>query len=1470
MNKEDDIAVNADLTSFSGGATLLRRMERWAKYFASLVIIISALVLIGWQFDIEFLKRPIPRLAAMNPVSAISFMFSGLSLILLTTKPSSSQKFLYGKILSGFVLLTGLLQFVSIISGLNVSIDTILYAGKLHQDINRIISNRMAPNTAFCFMLSGISLLLLNFETRRRRRMPAQIIAIVISLFALLSIVGYLYRINAFYGALVYIPMAIHTAICFFLLSLSILFANPARGIMKELTSPFGGSIVALFLIPAAIIIPVLLGFIRLWGAWTGIIPFELGTALLILSIVIIFLILAWFIIVSLNKRDRLKHEAENAFRANEGQIKTIFNAAPDAVIVINDTGRVVNWNPKAEALLGWREEEMLGKLLSDTIIPERFRQAHRNGLKHFLRTGEGPLLGRIIETCALTKDNTELDIALNIAPTPKIKGRQLFIGFVRDVTERRRNELQIQRQKQDIQDFIDSMSTLSAKLDAEGKILMVNKIAMQASGLSMEELMRSDFIDGPWWTFDPRVHSRVRDAFKQARSGIAINYDENIFIFGQILTINFSLIPILRPDGSVDYIVAEGRDITVQKKAEEKIKESESMFSTLFYRSPIMKCITEVLTGKFIEVNDAFADFVGYKKEEILGKTSFELNMLVLPERRDQIVKEIQKTGFVRNEETKINDKGGKSRWLSTNIDKMSLGGIECLLTAAIDITTRKDAEEKIRQMNRELEKRVEEKTKEIVQSEKKFRTLIENSTDIISLTDENFKTIYRSPSAERITGLTNEERISVGYIELIHPDDKERMKETLKEILNKPGESISVIYRTRHKEGHYMWLEGMLTNMLHDESIKAIVANLRDVTENKKAQDQLQASESRFRSTIEQFPYPVVTYSPDGTYTNANEAWEIMWQYKRENVKNYNIRKDPQMIASGLSIYVEKAFAGEVATSEPYLYDPALIGHKSPKRWMQMTLYPLKNADGIILEVILILLDVTKNKEAEASLRKSVKEITDYKYALDESSIVAITDQKGIIKHVNDNFCRISKYSSAELIGQDHRIINSGYHPKEFIRDLWVTIANGQIWKGELKNKAKDGTIYWVDTTIVPFLNEEGKPYQYVAIRADITERKQAEEEIKNTLKEISDYKYALDESSIVAITDQKGIIKHVNDNFCKISKYSAGELIGQDHRIINSGHHPKEFIRNLWVTIANGKIWKGELKNKAKDGTIYWVDTTIVPFLNEEGKPYQYVAIRADITERKRGAGKIIELNRSLEEKIIQRTVELKKSNEELEAFTYSVSHDLRAPLRAIIGFTSILEEDYGSKLDEEAKRITSVIRGNTLRMGTLIDDLLAFSRMGKQELIKTRIDTSAMVHEIVDEMMQHNRTGRTVTWNIQPLPAVNADMNTIRQVWINLVSNSIKYSGNKDQPHIEIGSHKKNGQVEFYVKDNGVGFDEQYKSKLFKVFQRLHSPEEFEGTGVGLALVEKIVSKHGGKVRAEAKINEGASFYFSLPD
>lgn len=510
------------------------------------------------------------------------------------------------------------------------------------------------------------------------------------------------------------------------------------------------------------------------------------------------------------------------------------------------------------------------------------------------------------------------------------------------------------------------------------------------------------------------------------------------------------------------------------------------------------------------------------------------------------------------------------------------------------------------------------------------------------------------------------------------------------------------------------------------------------------------------------------------------------------------------------------------------------------------------------VSLACLLLLISTISLMRELSKRHTNEREITQYKYALEESSIVAITDQKGIITHVNENFCKISKYSRDELLGKDHRIINSGYHPKEFIRNLWVTIANGRIWKGELKNQAKDGTIYWVDTTIVPFLNEKGKPYQYLAIRADITERKLAEEKLVRNEKIYRTIASSIP-GSVLCLLDTDLTYVLVEGDMLEKLGYSKQLLTGKKVENLLGPEVIDDVMGDLQRAL-NGKLVVRERNISGYD-----IISRYIPLKDENNKVYAILTVAIDVTELKSAQRNVIELNRDLEQKILQRTEQLKKSNEEMEAFSYSVSHDLRAPLRGIIGFSSILEEDYSHALDQEGKRILNVIKNNTLKMGTLIDDLLAFSRMGKQELRKTSIDINTMVKEIIHEMQPSEK----IKWNIHSLGAVTADYNTLRQVWINLISNAVKYSAQNAQPEIEIGSYKEDeGQV-FYVKDNGVGFNAQYKNKLFKVFQRLHSPADFEGTGVGLAIVDKIVARHGGKVWAESEQGRGAAFYFSLP-
>ncbi len=241
---------------------------------------------------------------------------------------------------------------------------------------------------------------------------------------------------------------------------------------------------------------------------------------------------------------------------------------------------------------------------------------------------------------------------------------------------------------------------------------------------------------------------------------------------------------------------------------------------------------------------------------------------------------------------------------------------------------------------------------------------------------------------------------------------------------------------------------------------------------------------------------------------------------------------------------------------------------------------------------------------------------------------------------------------------------------------------------------------------------------------------------------------------------------------------------------------------------------------------------------------------------------------EFNQNLELKVKDRTAQLETVNKELEGFSYSVSHDLRAPLRAIVGFASILEEEYANRLDVEGKRITTIIKKNTVKMGRLIDDLLEFSRMGRLDGTKTTVNMQKMVNDVKDAIALQYDTHR-VSWSVGDLPSVNANASMIRQVWVNLITNAIKYSSKNEAPQIEIGAMIREGEYVYYVDDNGVGFEQQYSDKLFKVFQRLHSPEEFEGTGVGLALVKKIVTREGGSVWVESEVGKGACFYFSLP-
>jgi PAS domain S-box-containing protein len=289
--------------------------------------------------------------------------------------------------------------------------------------------------------------------------------------------------------------------------------------------------------------------------------------------------------------------------------------------------------------------------------------------------------------------------------------------------------------------------------------------------------------------------------------------------------------------------------------------------------------------------------------------------------------------------------------------------------------------------------------------------------------------------------------------------------------------------------------------------------------------------------------------------------------------------------------------------------------------------------------------------------------------------------------------------------------------------------------------------------------------------------------------------------------------------------------------------------------------------EHRIRHKDGSIRWIHNTLVPQVNSDKEIVSYDGIVADITDRKRAEEELSALNTDLEQRVIKRTEELEQSNKQLEAFAFSVSHDLRAPLRHIDGFSKALMEEYHASLDDMGKTYLERVRAACTKMNALIDDLLSFSRFSRQSLNRTTIDMGKLVEEVLGELDSEQQS-RNISFSISTLPNCQADPQLLHQVIFNLLSNALKYTKKRESATVEIGSFAQGEHTIYFIRDNGAGFDMQYADKLFGVFQRMHRSDEFEGTGVGLAIVQNIIQRHGGRIWAEAEVDKGATFYFTL--
>lgn len=1073
-----------------------------------------------------------------------------------------------------------------------------------------------------------------------------------------------------------------------------------------------------------------------------------------------------------------------------------------------------------------------------------------------------------------------------------------------------------------------------------------------------------ADIAGQPLVTLKDGNYSEFRKIVKSIKESTRCDFTKTgIKQNGEQYWVNFSLNPIIRERGRVPFYVLVGRDIS-EIKRNEQFDQVNRNISIVFSKNRSLNTSVKQVLKMLVEENEFSA-----AEMWVVNSIGTAVNKLTSYTGNNQLgsSRDIATRAWISGKEEYSVTEERKNSQVVMGIPLQHHDRVVGILV--VELTSerafRNDTQSFFKTIRNHLGAEMTRKT-----VEQDLSLLFENAPYILAIAGPDGKFRKVNPAFSKLLGYTERELTSKPFEEFLHPEDRHRTQDEYQNTIL--GERLASGFVNRYitKSGKIRWISWHSSTLSVDEGLA--YAYGRDITPEKKLQSLLDNASKLARIGAWEFDYE----SGKAYWTSmVRELFQVPEDFQPDlnSFADFYSPEHLEKIKELIRLCREEG--------QTFHYEAPVITARGNEHWLRMSGEPVIQ-NGKCVKLTGSFQDIHQIKMVEATLQQSLKDLSDYKSALDQSAIVAITDKFGVIIKVNENFCKISKYRQSELIGKTHKLINSGYHPPSYFKNLWKTISSGKVWRGELKNRAKDGTIYWVDTTIVPFLDSEGKPYQYLAIRFDITKRKQVEKnelatlrEKKEILESIGDAFFTIDRSWIITywnrqaelfmglpreevlnksiwdvlpreifdmlggqsqeamdlsapktfekyyskenkwfeinvFPSEKGIsvyikdislrryaeeaIRESNERFQKVTQATNDAIWDWDCRTdelifgegftklfglailpgaagiewLHENIHPEdveEVKQSFEAAIRDRNALNWQMEYRFKSSTSHWayvIDRATIS-RNKKGIATRVVGAISDITDRRNYENSLRILNKKLE----NRARELAHSNAELEQFAYVASHDLQEPLRMVTSFLTQLQKKYAEALDDKARQYIHFAVDGAKRMRQIILDLLDFSRVGKNVEEPDTVDVNDVVSEVCKLLLKRIQEKNAVV-NYKNLPSIKSSRGPLLQIFQNIIGNALKYSKEDVAPVINVRGAETEAYWLFEVEDNGIGIEEEYFEKIFIIFQRLHARDEYEGTGMGLAIVKKTVEFLNGKIWLKSTPGKGTTFYFTI--